>query len=829
MSGYVKLSFGLIFLILLCSSTAYGAVREYHLIIDQQEVQVGGKRASGMTINGAIPGPTLYFEEGDLARIYVENRMDVSTSVHWHGLLVPPTMDGVPFVTQVPIQPGTTFTYEFPIRHTGTYWYHSHSGLQEQQGLYGSIVIADNKHRTDRDYVLLLSDWTTEAPGSVLRTLKRGSHWYALEKGSSQSILGAAAAGHLGDYFKRELQRMPPMDIADIAYDFFLSNGSPETSFEAISGEEVRLRLINGSATTYFHLNYSGGPLTIISADGQLVEPVESDLFLIGVAETYDVIITLPTEGAFEFRATAHDGSGYTSAWLGSGPRHPAKNIPKPNLYEPMEHGDMGSIFALTPAGTMGMPDSAVEAGMFDKPGMSHEMHDAPHPDPMMNHGGQSPDQHHDMGTMQEASEGTHPMHSSPKDSSESKEHEDAHGSMPLQKSSAKPPAVHHPTSESKHEGHDSAMGHTTMDHSQSKAMDQEPDDHPLSARPFGRSFGFLAPDIASRPHVASEGGPERPHTPYKLLRSASPSRLPVDAPMREVRLTLDGDMERYTWFINNKPISESDSVLIREGEIVRFIMINRTMMHHPMHLHGHFFRVLNGQGGNAPLKHTVDVAPMSTTVIEFYGDEVGDWFFHCHLLYHMKSGMSRVIHYDQYEAPPDVAAVRHNIYKDPMYFYGMADVLSSMTEGELTLANSRWNFSAAWEVGWQRVEETDWEGLLIVDYQLNRFSSFFTGIDVEGEGSESKETRGVLGFSYLLPLNLEFGAWADTDGGGRLMFEKELELTPRLGLHGEAKYDTHEQWEGKVQFGYLINKELSVLTNWHSEYGIGVGLQVRF
>jgi hypothetical protein len=287
--------------------------------------------------------------------------------------------------------------------------------------------------------------------------------------------------------------------------------------------------------------------------------------------------------------------------------------------------------------------------------------------------------------------------------------------------------------------------------------------------------------------------------------------------------------MERYTWFINNKPISESDSVLIREGEIVRFIMINRTMMHHPMHLHGHFFRVLNGQGGNAPLKHTVDVAPMSTTVIEFYGDEVGDWFFHCHLLYHMKSGMSRVIHYDQYEAPPDVAAVRHNIYKDPMYFYGMADVLSSMTEGELTLANSRWNFSAAWEVGWQRVEETDWEGLLIVDYQLNRFSSFFTGIDVEGEGSESKETRGVLGFSYLLPLNLEFGAWADTDGGGRLMFEKELELTPRLGLHGEAKYDTHEQWEGKVQFGYLINKELSVLTNWHSEYGIGVGLQVRF
>ena len=291
----VPLAFLMILLVSIPS--AMSAVCEYHLTIARQEVMIHDKSGEGMTINGNIPGPTLYFQEGDLARIHVKNEMNVATSVHWHGLLVPPTMDGVPFVTQVPIEPGTTFTYEFPIRQTGTYWYHSHSGLQEQSGLYGSIVIEDGKYQTKRDYVLLLSDWTTESPDSVLRTLKRGSHWYALQKGSSQSIFGAAKADRIGDYFMRELQRMPPMDIADIAYDYFLSIGQPETMLEAHQGETVRLRVINGSATTYFHLNFSGGPMTIISADGQFVQPVENDLFLIGVAETYDVLVTIPKQG----------------------------------------------------------------------------------------------------------------------------------------------------------------------------------------------------------------------------------------------------------------------------------------------------------------------------------------------------------------------------------------------------------------------------------------------------------------------------------------------------------------------------------------------------
>ena len=327
----------------------------------------------------------------------------------------------------------------------------------------------------------------------------------------------------------------------------------------------------------------------------------------------------------------------------------------------------------------------------------------------------------------------------------------------------------------------------------------------------------------------ATEGGVERPGTPYQFLKAQNPTRLPSDAAVREVRLTLDGDMDRYTWFLNNKPLSETDSIKIKEGEITRFIMINRTMMHHPMHLHGHFFRVLNGQGEYSPLKHTVDVAPMSTTVIEFYGDEVGDWFFHCHLLYHMKSGMARLVHYEGFEPASNVANVRDSLYKDPFYFYGMADISSNMTEGALTLANSRYTFDALWEVGWQRIDETEWEGVVTADYHLNRFSSYFIGADFLGEGSSSDETRGVLGARYLLPLNIKSAAWVDSDGGARFFLEKELELTPRFGLHGEVEYDTHTQWEGKVGLSYLISKDFSIIGNWHSEYGFGMGLQIRF
>ena len=772
----------------------YAGVIEYNLEISHEDVNITGKPVPAMTVNGTIPGPTLLFREGDTARIHVHNKMKVDTSVHWHGILVPPGMDGVPYISFPPIAPGTTFTYEFPIRQSGTYWYHSHTNLQEQSGVYGSIVIEPEKSsiKPDRDYVVLLSDWTDEDPHAVNRTLKRGSEWFAIQKGSGQSILGAMWLGMFGDYFKRELQRMPPMDIADVAYDRFLANGKPDEALPAKPGDTVRLRIIDGSATTYFHLQYAGGPMSIIAADGIDVEPVEEHRFLIGVAETYDVLIQVPESGSYELRATAHDGSGYASVWIGTEMKHYAPEVPRPNLY----HNMMSDLswkrtFALAPAGSMGMPDTAVNAGHFDKPGMMG------------------------MGSM--GTEGGHRM--------EGMNNADSHADMQMDTMS---------------HGSDSDMKGSTMkmddpDSQSGNMMHSTQVDEKIfpasrSGKNYGTNFHFLAADVASSQNLAVDGmNPARPWPPYDKLRSVKPTSFDKDRPVREIRLTLDGDMERYVWFLNNKPLSESDSILIHEEEVTRFIMINRTMMHHPMHLHGHFFRVINDQGDHAPLKHTVDVAPMSTTVIEFDANEFGDWFFHCHLLYHMKSGMARVVHYQNYDPGLEVAAIRPNLFKDSWYFWGKAEVLSNMTEGFLTSANIRNMISFSWEVGWHEVEETEWEGLIKYSRYINRFFSLFAGVDLLGEEDELDETRGVAGLHYLLPLNVESQAWIDTDGGARFMLEKSLELTPRFTLSGEVQYDTHEEWEGSVQLAYVLAKNFSLIGKWHSEYSWGGGLAIRF
>ena len=755
----------LIFAVLFVHISAYASTVEYELTIARQEVNITGKPAQGMTINGGIPGPTLRFKEGDTARIHVHNRMNVETSIHWHGVLVPPDMDGVPYVSFPPIEAETTFTYEFPIRQSGTYWYHSHTILQEQSGVYGSLVIESRQisPKADRDYVVLLSDWTDVDPHEVNRTLKRGNEWYAIQKGSGQSILGAARLGMLGDYFKRELQRMPAMDIADVAYDRFLANGKPEISLAAKPNETVRLRIIDGSATTYFHLEFSGGPMTIVAADGLDVKPVKENRFLIGVAETYDVLVHIPATGAYELRATAHDGSGYASVWIGFGERHPAPDVPKPNLYHTMGDLSLKQIFSLTPAGAMGMSDREVEAGKFDQPGM-------------MGMGSM------DMGSMP----GMESMD---------------HGADPAKM---------------KMEGMDRG-GHSMPMPNQASRIGKK----------YGTDFGFLAADVSASKNLAVDGlDPSRPWPPYAKLRATKPTAFSKDKPVREIRLTLDGDMERYVWLLNNKPLSESDSILIREGEVARFIMINRTMMHHPMHLHGHFFRVINGQGDYAPLKHTVDVAPMSTTVIEFNANELGDWFFHCHLLYHMKSGMARVVHYEGFTLNPQLAAIRPNLYKDSWYFWSQADVLSNMTGGFLMLSNTRNILTAEWEVGWHEVDDTEWEGIFTYDRYINRFFTLFAGADV---GNAIEDDRGVFGIRYLLPLNVESRAWIDTDAGARFNLEKTFELTPRLALFGEAQYDTHDKWEGRAALSYTVHKNLSLIGQWHSDYGVGVGARIRF
>ena len=816
-------------------------IEERELTVERGTVNFTGSPAQAMTVNGGIPGPTLRFTEGHTARIQVHNKMDVETSIHWHGLLVPPDMDGVPNLTFPPIPPGSSFVYEFPIRQSGTYWYHSHTALQEQRGVYGSIVITPEAGEADsanRDHVVMLSDWTDTDPKKILHTLRRGSEWYALERGTGQSILGAARAGRLGDYFSRELQRMPAMDIADVAYDRFLANGKSESSLPAEAGETVRLRLINGSATTFFHIQMAGGPMTVISADGIDVEPFELDRLLISVAETYDVLVRIPGKGAYELRSTAHDGSGYSTVWLGQGQRHSAPSIPYPDLYQNMGKANAKNVFALTPAGTMGMPTPQVKAGRFDAPGMNMDDHGS------MDHGtmdhgemdhGEMDHGSMDHGSMDHGSMDHGSMDHGSMDHGEMNHGEMNHGEM--DHGTMDHGTMDHGTMDHETMDH-GTMDHGTMDHENMDhgTMDPQLDTDPIisddnrGGKGFGSSFGWLATDLSSRSQTAADGmSDERPWPPYRQLRARKATSFDPSKPIREIRLTLDGDMERYVWFLNGKALSESDDIKIHQGEIVRFIMINRTMMHHPMHLHGHFFRVINGQGDFAPLKHTVDVEPMSTTVIEFDANEVGDWFFHCHLLYHMKSGMTRVVSYQSFVPAPEVQAVRPKLYREHWYAWGEAELMSHMSLGSVVAANTRNILAAEWEVGWQNADDTQIEVVLTWDRYVNRFFTYFIGLDVEGESDQFDDPKGVAGLRYLLPFGLESRLWIDTEGEARLALEKMLHFTPRLALQLEAEYDTVEDWEGLVRTSYTLNQRIDLLAQWHSRYGWGGGLTLRF
>lgn len=752
-------------LMALCIFTNPGFARiiQYKLDLESKTINKTGKAVESITVNNSIPGPTLEFTEGDYAVIKVNNKMDVDSSIHWHGLLVPPEMDGVPYVSFPPIKPHSFYLYHFPIRQAGTYWYHSHSGLQEQKGLYGAIVIhpKEKKIKADREEVVVLSDWSHESPHEILKTLRRGSEWYPIVKGSAQSFFGAMKAGMLRGYLKRELLRMPHMDLSDVAYDYFLANGSPETELEGKPGETVRLRIVDGSASTFFHLEYAGGLMTVVSADGQNVEPFKVKRLLIGVAETYDVLIKIPTSGKYELRATSHDASGYSSMWFGEGQKFYAPNMPKPNLYDSMGKLTFKRLFAPTFAGSMGMPDHRVKAGDFDKP---------------------SPLGHMAMDGMKMSG-------------------------MKMDKKMK--------------------MSGSEMGHSPSKKTVETVS---RTGKGYGNRHGWLTNDLSQFKNLVKDGmGDQRPWPPYDKLKALKPTSYEKDKPVKIIRLTLDGDMDRFVWFLNNKPISESDVIKVSSGSIARFVMINRTMMHHPMHLHGQFFRVINEHGEYSPLKHTVVVSPMNTVVFEFDPQEVGDWFFHCHLLYHMDSGMARVVHHEDYTPYPALKKVQYKRYEEDKFSWGHVELSSNMTEGYWKIADTRHTFKIDWEGGWRSTRNLKLETLTSYSKFVDRFFSFFGGMYTELHDRMIETQRGVVGISYILPFNIQSEIWADTEGGQRYKVEKHLALTPRLIGFGEVQYDTHEKWERRYGVKYILDKDVDLVINYHSTYDWGGGINYRF
>ena len=664
-------------------------VVEYDLHISESKQSPAGKLVRVLTVNGGIPGPTLRFREGDFARIRVHNDLrNETTSTHWHGLLLPNKEDGVPHITTPPILPGTTHTFQFTLRQSGTYWYHSHTHLQEQSGVYGGIVVeprGGERVHADREKVLILSDWTDTDPSEVMRMLMRGSDYFGLMRRNSQSILGASQSGNLKDYFKREWDRMPPMDVSDVGYHAFLINGQRQTRIEGRSGERVRLRLVNAAAATYFYLHSSAGQMTLVAADGMPVQAVKVGRFMMAIAETYDVLITIPASGEYEFRATTQDGSGHVSAFFGEGISHPATDPPKPDLYQ--------------------------------------------------------------------------------------------------------------------------------MDEMLNLALEEKEDDPRASLNL------------------------SRPGSPYRLLKAVGDTSLPAKLPRRKISLHLTGDMSRYVWSFDGKTMAEQPYVIIKKGEIIELELVNDTMMHHPIHLHGHYFRLLVGNGRRSPLKHTVDVPPMMKRTVEFEANESQDWMFHCHIAFHMMSGMARVFRYENEVKPtspqPVAAGMTSHVASlgehghDMSYFWGAASLQSQMSEGLLTWMNPKNDLQLAWEVGWQNVGEAQYE----VDALYQRYFSpnFQAFAGYRFTNDEAAQDRAIAGINYRLPLMLWSNLSVDSEGDARLTLAKRLQLTPRLGVAGEVFYDTGTDWEWSAGADFTLTRHTSLTTTYHSDYGFGAGVLIRF
>lgn len=722
----------------------------YDLTVADTMVNFTGKHRMAIAVNGSIPAPTLNFIQGDTAVIRVHNKMKHETSVHWHGILLPNREDGVPYLTTAPIKPGTTYTFTFPLIQSGTYWYHSHTMLQEQSGLYGSIVIKRPDEPPMKDYVLLLSDWTDENPHQVLRYLKRGAEWYTIRKGALQSYGEAIAAGYFKDKVKQEWQRMTPMDVADVYYDKFLINGKEKAYIKDVKpGEIIKLRIINGSSSTYFTTQFAGGPMQVASADGINVKPLMVDKVELGTAETYDVIIKVPENGAYEFRATSWDITGHGSVFIGSGMEVKAPDLPRLNYFAMMR--EMNQMMS-----SMDMSGGGMNMGnMHDMQGMN-------------------------MGGKADSTKKASPMN---------------HEGMNMGNQNNKDPKPQ-------------AMNHGDM------KMDSE-----------GNMPGMFMPPMNGTDVVLN----------YNMLSSINPSVLDFTKQFREVKLTLTGNMLRYIWSFDNKTLSQSDNILIRKGENVRFVLTNTTMMRHPMHLHGHFFRFVNANGAYSPMKHTFDIKPMETVTIEFYANEEKDWFFHCHNLYHMMSGMARIVSYEGSEKNEFARNGNKELKREDTKLYSWLDLSahSQAAFANYTLSGNR----SALEIEARATYKGDFE---IENHFLRyigeqQYFAPFIGYDFRRNKNlggfsnpNSKDDRSVFdaGFYYLLPMLVRSEWRVDHTGKFRLQLERE-DLPLSNNFFADLRVNTDKEYA--IGFRYMFSRYLSLSTNYDSDYKWGAGLTLVY
>jgi FtsP/CotA-like multicopper oxidase with cupredoxin domain len=692
----------------------------YHLYVTDTVVRYTGKKASAIAINGTIPAPALHFTEGDTAEIHVHNLMHMETSIHWHGLILPNDQDGVPYLTTAPIKGHSTAVYTFPIVQNGTYWYHSHSMLQEQSGMYGAFIIHKRGSTADKEFTVLLSDWTNEKPERIERSLHNATDWYAIKKGATQDYWQAIKEKKLKTKLTNEWKRMLAMDVSDVYYDLFTVNGKAQDHAPGFKhGDKLRLRVINGSSSTYFWLRYAGGDITVVATDGKDVVPVKVDRLIVGVSETYDVEVTIPNKGSYEFMATSEDRTKSTSLWIGDGIRHKLQPLPGLKYFEGMKM----------------MNDMMNMDGTMNDMGMNMSL------------------QQMDMNTV-------------------------------------------------------------------------------------------MYPEIADSNETITTLN-------YAMLKAPEPTTLP-EGPVREMKFELTGNMNRYVWTINNKTVSETDKILIKKGENIRIVIYNNSMMRHPMHLHGHFFRVLNGQGAYSPWKTVLDLMPMETDTIEFHASENGgDWYFHCHILYHMMAGMGRLFSYTNTDTgiyKPNYQQNIRKVYHDDRRFYPSAQIglETNGSDGEIAFSNTRWSIQTEWRLGRNKIKGYESETHIGRYIGSNQWLMPYIGFDWRSrrydvdEGGEEKEEKNIfgqvntkneravicIGVQYTLPMLLKADARIDREGKVRLQLGREdMALSKRLRFNFYLNSDK----EYMTGLRYIVTKYISLSSHYDSDMGWGGGITLTY
>lgn len=719
----------------------------YDLYVKDTLVNYAGKQKRAIAVNGQIPMPTLTFTEGDTAEIVVHNLLNENTSLHWHGIFLPNQEDGVPFLTMNPIPPNGTHTYRFPIVQNGTHWYHSHSGLQEQIGMYGSLQL--NKTKDDKRFrmgiddlptiPIILSEWTNNNPDQIDRMLHQANDWAAIKKNATQSYTEAIKMGHFKTKVNNEWKRMSAMDVSDVYYDKVLINGQHSIELKTVNGkkikagDKVKLTIANGGASSYFWIRYAGGKITVVANDGNDVEPVEVDRLIVAVSETYDIVLTIPSDSvAYELSATTEDRSQSTSMYLGDGIRQLLSPMPSLRYFEGMKM-------------------------MNDMMKMNGDMHD---------------------------------------------------------------------------------MGMKMSLNQMDMNAVMYPEINPLEKRSSSKKGETSDP--------AEQNNAENIKTlNYAMLESPYNTELPKDATVRQLNFTLTGNMNRYVWSMDNKTLAETDKIPVKKGEILRIVIYNNSMMRHPMHLHGFDFRLLNGKGEKSPLKNVVDIMPMETDTIEFLANEEGDWFFHCHILYHMMAGMDRVFAVGDYknsylENKEQVYRALQNESNMP-HFMITNDFATNGNDGAAMLQNARWAIGTEWRLGYndmhgyevethlgRYIGEMQWLMPFVgFDWRYRKMGKDKHETNLFGQRNKKDERHAFsLGLMYTLPMLVNLQAEVYQDAVVRLsLMRDDIPISKRM--RGGFMINTDKEY--MLGLKYVINKNLGIRTHYDSDMGFGIGLSLNY